>query len=191
MDTVTSPEVTTIQAATPTTYTWTEAVWLERLEAAVGAERRAASPIAAALPAVLVALGWLGTARSLAALLPPLEVPLTLDHLELLLPAIGYRTSRMPATGTAADVGQLRAGSLAHRSNGEVGVYLGHADGEDVWLVNGSQRALPLAKGDTILSIEPDIDFHSVDEARPNWFRRLFEQMRNELFALFSMSLVV
>ncbi len=192
MDTVASYETTTNQAATPKRpVTWTEAVWLERLEDAVSAERRAASPIAAALPAMLVALGWLGTARSLAALLPSRDVPLMLDHIELLLPAIGFRASRMLATGTAADTRRLRAGSLAQRRDGEVGVYLGRPDGEDLWLVNGSQRELPLAKGDTILSVEPDIDFHPVDEARPNWFRRCFEQIRDVLFSLFAMSLVV
>jgi ATP-binding cassette, subfamily C, bacterial LapB len=191
MDTMTSLEATTDQAAAKRPATWTEAVWLERLEAAVHADRRAASPIAATLPAMLVALGWLGTARSLAALLPSPEVPLALEHLELLLPAIGFRTCRTPATGTTADTRRLRAGSLAQTSDGTVGVYLGHPDGDDVWLVNGEQREFPLAKGDTILSVEPDIDFHPVDEARPNWFRRLFEQMRDALFALFAMSLVV
>ena len=73
-------------AAPKTPPAWSEKVWLERLEAAVGDERRTASPVAAALPAMLVALGWIGTARSLAALLPPSDVPVTLDHLELLLP---------------------------------------------------------------------------------------------------------
>ena len=60
-----------------------------------------------------------------------------------------------------------------------------------MWLVNGSQCQLSLAKGDTILLVEPDVDFHPVDEPRPNWFRRLFEQMRDVLFALFAMSLVI
>jgi ATP-binding cassette, subfamily C, bacterial LapB len=192
MDTVASLKMTTNQAATPKRCaSWSEAVWLERLEGAVGAERRAASPIAAALPDMLVALGWLGTVRSLAALLPPPEVPLTLRHIELLLPAIGFRTSRAPATGTAADTRRLRAGSLTLRRNGEVAIYLGHPDDEDLWFVNGGQRELQLAKGDTILSVEPDIDFHPIDEPRPNWFRRLFERMRDQLFALFSMSLVI
>lgn len=193
MDNVVSLEATTNPALPPPKRpaAWTEAVWLERLEGAVEAERRAASPIAAALPAMLVALGWLGTARSLAALLPPPEVALTLQHIELLLPNIGFRARRTPATGTAADTRQLRAGSLAQKGDGTVGVYLGHPDGKDLWLVNGEARELTLAKGDTVLSVEPDIDFHPVDEARPNWFRRLFEKMRSELFALFAMSFLV
>lgn len=192
MDTVVSLEAITDQAPrSKRPATWTEAVWLERLEAAIGTERRVASPVAAALPAMLVALGWLGTARSLAGLLPARDVALTLEHIELLLPAIGFRVRRMPATGTAADTRQLRAGSLAHKSDGTLGVYLGHPDGKDVWLVDGSQRELPLTKGDTILSVAPDIDFRPVDEPRRNWFRGLFEKLRNELFALFAMSLVV
>jgi ATP-binding cassette, subfamily C, bacterial LapB len=192
MDAVASLEVTANQAVTPKRpATWTEAVWLERLEAAVGAERRAASPIAAALPAMLVALGWLGTARNLAALLPPPEVPLTLHDVECLLPDIGFRTCRMPATATAADTCRLRAGSMMRRRDGEIAIYLGRPDGKDVWLVSGDQRELRLAKGDTILAVEPDIDFHPPDEARPNWFRRLFERMRDQLFALFAMSLVI
>lgn len=192
MDTVASSEVTSNQAATATRpETWTEAVWLERLEGAVDGVRRANSPIAAVLSTMLIALGWRGTARTLAVLLPPLDVPMALNHVEHLLPAIGFRTRRIPATGTAADTTQLRPGSLVQKSESEIGVYLGHVDGQDLWFVKGSQRALPLAKGDTILSVEPDIDFHPADEARPNWFRRLFEQMRNELFALFAMSLIV
>jgi ATP-binding cassette, subfamily C, bacterial LapB len=171
--------------------TWTEAVWLERLETAVGAERRAASPVAAALPAMLIALGWLGTARSLAGLVPAPDEALTFEHVERLLPAIGFRARCVPASGTAADTRQLRAGSLAQKRDGAVGVYLGHSDGKDVWLVDGHQRDLPIAKGDTILAVVPDIDFRPVDEPRRNWFRGLFEKMRNELFALFGMSLVV
>lgn len=189
MDATVSLDVTASAPKRPAT--WTEAVWLERLEAAIDGVRRANSPIAAALSTMLVALGWLGTARSLAALLPPPDVPMTLGHLESLLPAIGFRARRVPATGTATDTRGLRAGSLVQRRGGEVGVYLGHPDGEDLWLVNGGQRRLSLAKGDTILWVEPDIDFHPVDEPRPNWFRRLFEQIRDVLFALFAMSFVV
>jgi ATP-binding cassette, subfamily C, bacterial LapB len=137
--------------------TWSEKVWLERLETAVGAERRIASPIAAALPAMLVALGWVGTARSLVALLPPSDVPVTLDHLQLLLPAIGYRTQRVRAAGSRSDTDRLRAGGLAQRRAGEVGVYLGRPDGKDLWLVNGSDRSLALSAGDTILAIEPAV----------------------------------
>jgi ATP-binding cassette subfamily C protein LapB len=164
---------------------------MERLEAAVGAERRIASPVAAALPAMLVALGWVGTARSLAALLPPPDVPVTLDHLELLLPVVGYRTHRMGAAGSRSDTDRLRAGSLAQTHAGDVGVYLGQPDGEDLWLVNGSERRLALSAGDTVLVVEPDIDFQPIDQARPNWFRGLFEHMRDELFKLFAMSFVI
>ena len=190
MDAVAPLEVTTDQMPVRCG-TWTEAVWRARLEAAVDGVRRANSPIAAILSSMLVALGWLGTARTLSALLPPLDVPMTLHHVELLLPSIGFRTRRVPATGTAADTSGLRAGSLAQRHGGEVGVYLGCPDNRDLWLVDGSLCDLPLAKGDTILSVEPDTDFHPVDEPRPNWFRRLFEQMRDALFALFAMSLIV
>jgi ATP-binding cassette, subfamily C, bacterial LapB len=171
--------------------TWSEKVWLERLEAAVGDERRIASPVAAALPAMLVALGWVGTARSLAALLPPRDVPVTLDHLELLLPVIGYRTHRARAAGSRADTDRLRAGSLAQTRAGDVGVYLGQPDGEDLWLVNGSERRLALSAGDTVLAVDPDIDFQPIDQARPDWFRGLFEHMRDELFKLFAMSFVI
>jgi len=170
---------------------WSEKVWMERLGAAVGAERRIASPVAAALPAMLVALGWVGTARSLAALLPPPDVPVTLDHLELLLPVVGYRTHRMGAAGSRSDTDRLRAGSLAQTHAGDVGVYLGQPDGEDLWLVNGSERRLALSAGDTVLVVEPDIDFQPIDQARPNWFRGLFEHMRDELFKLFAMSFVI
>lgn len=170
---------------------WSEAVWLERLEGAVGAQRRAASPIAAALPAMLVALGWLGTARSLAALLPSVETPLTLDHLELILPNLGFRTCRLAATGTAADTGRLPAGSLCRTRAGEYGVYLGQPEGEDLWLVNGAYRSLSPSSGDTILAVEPDVRFQAVNEARPNWFRNLFEQMRGQLFRLLAVSFFI
>jgi ABC-type bacteriocin/lantibiotic exporter with double-glycine peptidase domain len=140
---------------------------------------------------MLVALGWVGTARSLAALLPPPDVPVTLDHVELLLPVIGYHTYRAPAAGSRSDTDRLRVGSLAQTRAGEVGVYLGRPAGEDLWLVNGSNRSLALSGGDTILAIEPNIDFQPVDQAQPNWFRGLFEQMRDELFKLFSMSFII
>jgi ABC-type bacteriocin/lantibiotic exporter with double-glycine peptidase domain len=171
--------------------TWTEKIWLERLETAVGADRSLESPVAAALPAMLVALGWVGTARTLAALMPPPGVPVTLDHLELLLPALGYRTHRLAAAGRRSDTDRLRSGSLVRTRDGDVGVYLGQPDGEDLWLVNGNHRGLALLAGDTILAVEPDMDFQSIDQPRPNWFRGLFEQMRDELFKLFSLSFVI
>ncbi len=171
--------------------TWSEAVWLERLEAAVGDDRRAASPVAAALPAMLVALGWLGTARSLAALLPSADTPMTLNHLELILPVLGFRTRRVVATGGPSDTGRLPTGSLVQTRAGDFGVFLGRPEGEDLWLVNGSYLELALSNGDTILAVEPDINFHAVNEARPNWFRGLFEQMRSQIFGLFAVSFFI
>jgi ABC-type bacteriocin/lantibiotic exporter with double-glycine peptidase domain len=171
--------------------TWSEAVWLERLEGAVGEDRRNASPIAAALPAMLVALGWLGTARSLAALLPAAETPMTLDHLELLLPTLGYRTRRITATGGTSDTNRLPTGSLLRTRIGDYGIYLGRPEGEDLWLVNGSHVNLVPSSGDAILAVEHDINFHAVNEARPNWFRDLFEHMRSQIFRLFAVSLVI
>ncbi len=170
---------------------WSEKVWQERLREAIGDDRCTASPLAAALPSMLVVLGWVGTARSLSALLPPVGQPITLDYLETMLPAIGYRTRRSIATGSRSDTDRLRAGSLAQTRAGYVGVYLGRPDGEDLWLVDGSCRKLAPSAGDTMLAIDPDIDFQPVDQARPNWFRGLFEQMRDELFKLFAMSFVI
>lgn len=179
------------EVVTDATAPWSEAVWLERLETAVGADRRSASPEAAALPAMLVALGWLGTARHLTALLPSADTPMTLQHLELLLPTLGYRARRLAATGSSHDTSHLPTGSLLRTRAGEVGVYLGRPEGEDLWLVDGAHRSLPPSKGDTLLSVEPDVNFHAVNEARPNWFRTLFERMRDQLFGLFTVSLFI
>ncbi|WP_213742263.1 ATP-binding cassette domain-containing protein [Bradyrhizobium sp. dw_411] len=188
---ISSPSSDASPAAPKRPTTWSEAVWLERLEAAVGDDRRAASPVAAALPAMLVALGWLGTARSLAALLPSADTPMTLDHLELILPILGFRTRRVVATGVPTDTSRLPAGSLVRTRAGDFGVYLGRPNGEDLWLVDGSYFGLTLSNGDTILAVEPDINFHAVNEARPNWFRGLFERMRSQIFKLFAVSFVI
>ncbi len=169
---------------------WSEEVWLNRLAAAVGPERQANSPIAAILPSMLVALGWPGTGRSLAALLPPPEVPLSIAHLERLLMELGFRARHLRAKGDGADTTRLRAGSLAQRADG-VAVYLGQPDGNDRWLINGMQTSFQLSAGDEILAVDTNPDFHPADEPRPNWFRGLFERMRDELFALFAMSAVV
>jgi ATP-binding cassette subfamily C protein LapB len=167
---------------------WNEAAWLERLEAVVGRERCANSPLAAALPSLLVALGWPGAVRSLAALLPPPDVPLSTEGLEQLLPDLGFRVRRLSARGAGSDTMHLRAGSVVQHS-GTVAIYLGRPDGKDSWLVGNRVRdAFAPVTGDTILSIEPDLDFHPVDEPRQRWFRGLFERVRDELFALFAMS---
>lgn len=184
-----SPDASLAAQKRPTI--WSEAIWLERLEAAVGADRRAASPIAAAFPSMLVALGWLGTARSLAALLPSDDTPMTLEHLELILPALGFRTCREVAVGGPSDTSRLPTGSLARARTGDFGVYLGRPDGQDLWLVDGGYRDLVLSHGDTILAVEPDINFHAVNEARPNWFRGLFEQMRDQIFSLLTVSFFI
>lgn len=170
---------------------WTEAVWLERLETAVAVGQRAPSPIADALPAMLIALGWHGTARTLPALLPPLDEAVTFDHLKQLLATIGFRARCIPATGTADDTSRLRAGSLAQLKDGKIAVFLGHLDGKDTWLVDGSQCELSLARRDTIFTIEPDVHFQPVDEPRPKWFRRLFEHARGSLGAMFAISFVM
>ena len=169
---------------------WSETIWLNRLKAVVGLERQTNSPVAAALPELLVALGWPGTGRSLAALLPSPEVPFSIVHLERLLSDIGFQVNRILAQGNASDTKRLRAGSLVQRAN-EVAIYLGQADGKDRWLVDGVEQAFALVAGDTILAVDPDLDFHPVDEARPNWFRGLFERMRDELFELFAMSSLI
>lgn len=169
---------------------WSETVWLDRLSAVVGVERRSRSPIAANLPAMLVALGWPGTGRTLAALLPPPEVPMSLRDLEHLLADLGFRTSRITPRGTAADTARLRAGSVVQRATG-VAVYLGQPDGKDRWLVNQLPGSVQLTSRDIILSVEPDPEYRPIDEARPGWFRSLFERIRNELFVLFAMSAVI
>ena len=167
---------------------WSEAVWLDHLKAVVGPQRKANSPVAAALPSLLVALGWPGTARSLAALLPPPEVPLSMAGLEQLLSDLGFRVHHIPARGTAADTMHLRAGSIVAHA-GAVAIYLGQPHGKDSWLVaDRVQAEFAPAAGDTIMAIEPDLSFHPVDEPRPRWFRGLFERVRDELFALFAMS---
>ncbi|WP_024513199.1 ATP-binding cassette domain-containing protein [Bradyrhizobium sp. ARR65] len=186
------PPVANPQPAPPQRHgSWSEAAWLERLEAAVGSERRANSPVAAALPSLLVALGWPGTVRSLAALLPPPNVPLSMQGLERLLSDLGFRVRRISARGNESDTTHLRAGSLVQHS-GAVAIYLGRPGGKDSWLVGGRvQDTFAPVKGDVIAAIEPDLDFHAADEVRPNWFRSLFEQMRDELFALFAMSTLI
>ncbi|HWA45461.1 MAG TPA: ATP-binding cassette domain-containing protein [Hypericibacter adhaerens] len=174
----------------PQTEGWSEAVWLERLEKVIGPERRANSPSAVVLAEMLVALGWPGTSRSLAALLPPPGEPITLPHLERLLRDIGFVSHRIVARGDASDTRRLRAGSVARHGN-EVAVYLGQSEGRDRWLIDREERNFALARGDTILSVDPDPGFHPPDEARPNWFRGLFERMRDELFQLFGLSAVL
>ncbi|MCK9914332.1 ABC transporter transmembrane domain-containing protein [Microbacteriaceae bacterium K1510] len=191
-----APDIPTIAPVIPLVASqeplaWSGKVWRERLEQAIGADRSMASPVAAALPSMLVALGWVGTARSLSALLPPAGRPVTLDYLETMLPTIGYRTRRRAVTGVRSDTDWLRPGSLAQTRSGDVGVYLGRPDGKDLWLVDGSHRSLALSTGDTILAVDPDIDFQPVERAQPNWFRGLFEQMRDQLFKLFAMSFVI
>lgn len=172
----------------PPPASWNETAWLERLEAVVGRERGANSPLAAALPSLLVALGWPGAVRSLAALLPPPDVPLSMEELRRLLTDLGYRVHQVPARGTGLDTTHLRAGSIVQHSD-TVAIYLGRPDGKDSWLVGDRvQDAFAPATGDTITAIEPDVDFHPVDEPRPGWFRNLFERVRDELFALFAMS---
>jgi ATP-binding cassette, subfamily C, bacterial LapB len=167
---------------------WNEAVWLARLKAVVGIQRRANSPLAAVLPSLLFVLGWPGTVRSLAALLPPPDVPLSMDELRRLLSDLGFRVHQMAAKGTGSDTLHLRVGSLVQRS-GIVAIYLGRPDGRDRWLLGDRvhDRFMPVA-GDTITAIEPDLGFHPVDEPRPRWFRGLFEHVRDGLFGLFAMS---
>jgi len=172
----------------PPQASWSEAAWLERLEAVVGPQRRANSPLAAALPSLLVVLGWPGAVRRLAALLPPPDVPLSMVELERLLSDLGFRVRQTAARATASDTIHLRTGSIVQRS-GTVAIYLGQPSGKDHWLVRGRvQDNFAPATGDTITTIEPDLDFHPVDEPRPRWFRNLFERVRDELFALGAMS---
>lgn len=169
---------------------WSEDVWLERLDQAVGRERMEASPIAACLPAMLVALGWIGTVRSLAALLPPPGEPMVAQDLDLLLDALGFRWRRIPVTG-ARDTTRLRVGSLAFAQDGSVAVFLGRPDEEDRWLAPGNDAGFTLRAGDELLSIAPDLDHHPAETPQPHWFRSLFEATRNELFKLVTVSFAI
>jgi ABC-type bacteriocin/lantibiotic exporter with double-glycine peptidase domain len=173
--------------APPRPTDWNEAVWLDRLTAAIGHERMAISSIASALPRMLVALGWRGTGRSLAALLPPPDEPVSLADVEQLLPEIGFCSRRFTARGAASDTERLHAGSLALRGETSA-VYLGQPDGLDRWLADGEDDAFELTAGDLVLAIDPDPNFHAADEPRSNWFRGLFERLRDDLFAVLAMS---
>lgn len=169
---------------------WSETVWLDRLSAVIGVERQSRSAIATALPAMLVALGWPGTGRTLAALLPPANVSMSLRDLEDLLEDLGFRTRRVVPQGNAGDTARLRAGSVVQQAAG-VAIYLGQPGGKDRWLVNGLPGSVHLTPSDTILSVEPDPDHRPVDDARPGWFGGLFERIRGQLFMLFAMSGVI
>jgi ATP-binding cassette, subfamily C, bacterial LapB len=92
----------------PPPASWNETAWLERLEAVVGRERSANSPVAAALPSLLVALGWPGAVRSVAALLPPPDVPLSMDGLQRLLTELGFNVHQISARGAEFDTTHLR-----------------------------------------------------------------------------------
>jgi len=173
------------------TASWSEAVWLDRLSDVVGAERRALSPLASILPPMLVALGWTGTGRSLAALLPPPDVPLTSHLLKRLLADLGFRSRRLEARGDVSDTQRLPAGSVIERSSGgrtEAAVYLGQPYGTDLWWTDSGEASFTPAPGDAIFAITRDPDFHPPGEARANWFRNLFERLRDQLFAIFAMS---
>ncbi len=101
---------------------------------------------------------------------------------------LGFRVRRVSATGAGSDTTHLRAGSIVQHSD-TVAVYLGRPNGKDSWLVDDRvQDAFAPATGDRIIKVEPDVDFHPVDEPRPRWFRGLFERVRDELFAVFVMS---
>lgn len=166
---------------------WSETVWLDRLSNAIGTRRCDSSQIAAALPSMLIALGWVGTGRSLAAYLPPPEMPLTLDLLRRVLSDLGFRANQITARGDAADTQRLRAGSLLMRGD-RVAVYLGQPDGQDLWRTPaGDEDLIPIA-GDLILAVDRDQNAFPVDEPRPRWFRSLFERVRDQLFALIAMS---
>lgn len=188
---MTSATISTIEPLlAPRHRAWTEDVWLERLEEAVGRERMEASPIAACLPAMLVALGWLGTVRSLAALLPPPGEPMIARDLDLLLDALGFRWRRVRVTGMG-DTARLRVGSLAFAQDGSVAVFLGRPDDGDCWLARGNRAGFTLKAGDELLSIAPNLDHHSAETPQPQWFRGLFESARPELFKLVTVSFVI
>lgn len=187
---MTEAAVTSIESRLPPRRRgWSEALWLERLEGAVGHLRMQASPVAACLPIMLLALGWLGTARRLAALLPSPTRPMTVSDLERLLRDLGFRSHRM-TVATGKETARLRVGSLAIAQGGEVAVFLGQPDGGDRWLSRDSLGFAP-NPGDTLLSIDPDLEHRSMGTPQPQWFRGLFEAMRSELFGLVSVSFVI
>ncbi|WP_217539972.1 hypothetical protein, partial [Stenotrophomonas sp. GbtcB23] len=67
----------------------------------------------------------------------------------------------------------------------------GRPEDKDLWLGDGAHCSLALSRGDTILAVEPDINFHAVNEARPNWFRSLFERLRGQIFRLLGVSFII
>lgn len=166
---------------------WSEAVWLDRLAEVIGEQRRTRSPLAVVLPPMLIAIGWTGTGRNLAALLPPPDTPLTPELLERLLADLGFRARELFARGDLTDTMRLRAGSLVTHAGG-IAVYLGQPYGTDLWWTEHGDASFTPTVGDRILAVERDPAFHPANEARPNWFRNLFERMRDQLFAVLAIS---
>jgi ABC-type bacteriocin/lantibiotic exporter with double-glycine peptidase domain len=163
------------------------------INAALGADRLAASPLLRCVAPLLVALHWFGAPRNLLPHLTDRPDPFTATQLQALLNAEGYRVQPQPWS-----VWQRQHGGLDTLPVGSIliadqapRVFLGRIDGQDWW--HDGQQALPAGQpreDATLLHIQRIAEHTPIDAPQRGWLRTLFYTARHEIGGILFVSLI-
>jgi ATP-binding cassette subfamily C protein LapB len=158
----------------------------------LGESRLVASPLARILGPSLVALGWLGAARTLLYDLPAPDHPLGVTEFIHLLQAQGFKVSEHHWRQWRADhqAVSLPIGAVLLQPS-KARIFLGQVDGHLHWH-DGDEIAIDNAPvADLLLLVESNSAFVPLDAPQPGWLRRLFFRARREVGGVLLVSLVI
>jgi ATP-binding cassette, subfamily C, bacterial LapB len=149
------------------------------INAALGAQRLQASPLARCLAPLLVSLDWFGAPRTLQADLPDEEWPLDIADLGRLLSGQGLRLSQRRLQGTL-DLADLPVSSVLVGKD-SARVFMGQVQGQYWWHDGSSLQATSSVSGHSLLLIETDPSYQPLDTPRTGMLNSLLFKARREI----------
>lgn len=163
------------------------------INAALGEDRLAASPLLRCVAPLLIAMGWFGTPRNLLHNLAGNHDSFTSTQLDALLKAEGYQVQPHAWSAwqrTHGGLDTLPVGSIVIADN-IPRVYLGRIEGKD-WWHDGHQllQAGAPHPQDSLLQIQRIDDHVPSDAPQRGWLRKQFYAARREIGGILLVSFV-
>lgn len=168
-----------------------EAARIEAINQLIGARRLESSALARCIAPLLVACDWMGSPRSLLDRLPAEDRAIGVDELADALAAIGFRVQRQDwkLWQTKGSLDVLPVGSIL--LTGETPhIYLGRSQGSDWWHDGKQALAGQSPTADTLLLIDADPEYKSLDGPQVGWLNRLLFSARREIGGVLVLSLI-
>jgi ATP-binding cassette subfamily C protein LapB len=169
---------------------WSEEQRMQRIASVIGARRMKNSAIARSLPALLIALDWLGAPRTLLATLPGLNAAMQANDLQATLQDIGFFVHKSKMED-AQDLESLPVGALAIGPD-SCRVFLGRQQDQYCWHDGETvSTAWQPASGQELWVVRKDFNYSPPSAPHAQWFASLLHRARGSLLRVGAVSLAI